>query len=73
MYLADLEAQLDDTLQQAQQINERYKQLQISYNNLHQENVRLKQELENVRQNRNFKENSSGVSEIPTGDNPKDN
>lgn len=71
MALADVESQLELSLNQAQ---EKIDYLQNQYNNALQQIDTLNSQIkeltdklnENVRQNSNTKESSSGVSEVPT-------
>ena len=72
--LADIENQLEFSLDQAQN---KIQQLQNNYQTALQEidklNNKIKELTENGRQNSDTKESSSGVSEVPTRDNVKDN
>ena len=74
MALADIENQLEFSLGQAQ---EKIERLQNDYQTALQEidrlNNKIKELTENGRQNSDTKESSSGVSEVQTRDNVKDN
>lgn len=74
MALADIENQLEFSLSQAQ---EKIERLQNDYQTALQEidrlNNKIKELTENGRQNSDTKESSSGVSEVQTRDNVKDN
>ena len=72
--LADIENQLEFSLNNAQ---EKIQQLQNNYQTALQEidklNNKIKELTENGRQNSDTKESPSGVSEVSTRDNVKDN
>lgn len=72
--LADIENQLEFSLEQAQN---KIQKLQTDYQNALQEidklNNKIKELTENGRQNSDTKESSSGVSEVSTRDDVKDN
>lgn len=72
--LADIENQLEFSLGQAQN---KIQKLQADYQNALQEidklNSKIKELTENGRQNSNTKESPSGVSEVSTRDDVKDN
>ncbi len=48
--LADLEAQVEDLINQANQIRDQYNTLLVQYNNITSENIALKEQIKNSNQ-----------------------